>query len=433
MIDSGDFSMSFSRERGGFAVGDECYRKLFQGLQDMVFLTTPSGDLLEVNPMGIEGLGYSDKAEITEFPMVRHYANPEDRSRLAALLRERGSVKDFETRLVKKNRQEIDVWITAHARKDGTGRIVYYEKTVKDITDRKKLEGELREKNRLLEQYYLELRREKDQIQQQAGRLARAVAEADEAKRIIEEQHQKIVAELDMAAKLQRSLLPRRHPQRKGFRFATKYVPSNRIGGDFFDILEVGEGRLGVVIADVSGHGPAAALLTTMFKIYFEMYAQEIQSPNQVLAELNREFCRLITTGEYITGVYLVLDTNKGRVTYSKAGHPYPILYRKRSQSHEFLDTDGFFIGMFEEAEFENRETFLEKGDRLLLYTDGVIEARNPEGSCFETRYLQDILAEGNGLSCSGLMEEIYRRLSRFTGKDRFEDDLCMVLVSVEA
>lgn len=423
--------MSLLAETGDLAMTEQCYRKLFQALQDMVLMTTPSGDLLEINQIGIEALGYSDKGEIIRIPVAGHYADPGDRSRLMSLLRERGSVKDFETRLIQKNGREIYVWITANARKDDQGRVIYYEKIIKDVTRRKKLEDELLEKNRLLEKYYQDLKSERDRIEQQASRLVKAVAEVDEAKCIVEEQHRKITAELDMAAKLQRSLLPRRYPQREGLHFASKYVPSNRIGGDFFDIIELGNGDLGVVIADVSGHGPAAALLTTMFKIYFEMYAQELLSPSRVLAKLNREFCRLITTGEYITGFYFVLDTRKKRIVYSKAGHPYPILYRKKSKTHEFLDAEGFFIGMFEEAEFENREVSLGNGDRLLLYTDGVIEARNPEGGCFEMRNLENILAEGDSLSCDRLMEEIYGQLSRFTQKDRFEDDLCMVLLSV--
>lgn len=423
--------MSLLTKTGDLAITEECYRKLFQGLQDMVLMTTPSGDLLEINQIGIEALGYSGKAEITSIPVARHYANPDDRCRLMSLLRDKGSVKDFETRLIQKDGKEIYVWITANARKDGQGRVIYYEKMIKDVTSRKKLEDELLDKNRLLEKYYRELKEERDQIEKQAAKLVRAVAEVDEAKRIVEEQNRKIMAELDMAAKLQRSLLPRRYPQRKGFHFASKYVPSNRIGGDFFDIIELGNGDLGVVIADVSGHGPAAALLTTMFKMSFQMYAQELSSPSSVLAKLNREFCRLITTGEYITAFYFVLNTRKKRIVYSKAGHPYPILYRKKDKTHEFLDAEGFFIGMFDEADFENREISLGDGDRLLLYTDGVIEARNPAGRCFEMRYLENILAERSGLPCNRLIEEIYQQLSEFTEKDRFEDDLCMVLLSV--
>lgn len=425
--------MSLLTKAGDFDITDGCYRKLFQALQDMVLLTTPSGDLIEINKAGIETLGYSGKAEIMSIPMARHYANPNDRNRLMSLLKEKGSVKDFETRLIKKDGKEIYVWVTAHTRKDDQGRVIYHEKMIKDITSRKKLEGELREKNRLLEKYYLDLKKERDQFAEQAGMLVKAVAELDEAKRIVEEQNRKISVELDMAAKLQRSLLPKRYPQRKGFNFASKYVPSDRIGGDFLDIIELKNGDIGVVIADVSGHGPAAALLTTMFKMSFQMYAQEFSSPSSVLAKLNREFCRLITTGEYITAFYFILNTKEKKIIYSKAGHPYPILYRKNTKTRELLDAEGFFIGMFDEAVFENMEIFLDHGDRLLLYTDGVIEARNPAGGCFEMKHLGNILAERDDLPCDALIEEIYQQLSQFTQKDRFEDDLCMILLSVGA
>jgi sigma-B regulation protein RsbU (phosphoserine phosphatase) len=396
----------------------------------MVFMTTPSGDLLEINEIGVESLGYSGKGEITRIPVVRHYANPNDRARLIDLLKHKGFVKDFETRFVQKDGENLDVWITAHARKDDQGRVIYYEKIIRDITHRKRLEDELREKNRLLERYSGDLKKERDQFEEQATMLSKAVAEVDEARRTVEEQNRRILVDLDMAAKLQRSLLPRRYPSRKGFHFASKYLPSNRIGGDFFDVIELENGDVGVVIADVSGHGPAAALLTTMFKMSFQLYAQEHVSPSRVLATLNREFCRLITTGEYITAFYFILNARKRRILYAKAGHPYPMLYRKKSNTHELLDADGFFIGMFEEAVFEDVETVLDRGDRLLLYTDGVIEARNPQGTCFETGHLQRILAERADLPGEALIEEIYRTLSQFTQRDRFDDDLCMVLLS---
>jgi sigma-B regulation protein RsbU (phosphoserine phosphatase) len=274
---------------------------------------------------------------------------------------------------------------------------------------------------------------EREKIEEQANVLANTVAELNEAKRVVEEQHRMITVELDMAAKLQRSLLPRRFPEVKGLSFASKYLPSNRIGGDFFDIIELGDGNIGVVIADVSGHGPAAALLTTMFKISFQMYALEVRSPSGVLARLNREFCRLITTGEYITAFYGVLNPRERRMTYAKAGHPYPILFRNNTGKHELLDAEGFFIGMFEEALFEDVGTSLEPGDRLFLYTDGVIEARNGTGVCFEIGHLVSILAHQQGAPCDAVVEEILKQLSEFTRKERFDDDLCMVLLSVDA
>ncbi len=423
--------MSLLTKAGNLTITEEWCREFFLALQDMVLVTTPSGDLLEINQAAVEALGYSDKAEIAGFPLTNHYADPRDRSRLTALLRDRGSVKDYETRLVKKDGKEICVWITARARKDSTGRAICYEKIIKDVTHHKKRQDQLLEENRHFEKHYRDLKEERDQIEERADLLVKAIAEVDEAKQIIEEQNRKILAELEVAAKLQRSLLPKRYPHQKGFDFASKYVPSNRIGGDFFDIIELENGDIGVVIADVSGHGPAAALLTTMFKMSFQMYAREIVSPNQVLERLNREFCRLITTGEYITAFYFVLNTREGKLVYSKAGHPYPILYRRKTKTHDLLDAEGFFIGMFEEAIFENRETLLRSGDRLLLYTDGVIEARNPAGENFTRGHLEAILAEHEDLPCKAMIEMIYQKLWQFTRKDRFEDDLCMVFLSV--
>jgi len=144
------------------ATGDR-YKQLFEALQDMVLMTTPSGDLLEINQTGVETLGYSGKAQIVGIPMKRHYANPSDRRRLISLLDDKGSVKDFEIRFARKDGREIWVWITAHARKDDEGQVVYYKKIIKDVSSRKKLEDQLIEKNRLLERYSQEIRKERDQ------------------------------------------------------------------------------------------------------------------------------------------------------------------------------------------------------------------------------------------------------------------------------
>lgn len=426
-----DSSMPLPRKTRDIKITGARYRRFFQDLQDGLLMTTPSGDVLEINQAGLEALGYLEKSELLGSPVVRHYANPRDRCHLGALLEERGFIKDFETRLLKKDGTEIWVWITAHVRKDDRGRVLCHEKMIKDITNRKRLKDQLLEKNRLLERAYRDLKEEKDKIEVQAGMLVKAVAEGEEAKKSLEEQNRRIMVELDLAAKLQRGLLPKRYPRRRGVRFASKYIPSNRIGGDFFDTVELDNGGVGVVIADVSGHGPAAALLTTMFKISFQRYAREFLSPSRVLEQLNREFCRFITTGEYITAFYLVLNPGEKKIVYSKAGHPYPILYRKRSNTHELLDADGFFIGMFDEAVFEDRMVPLDSGDRLLLYTDGVIEARNAAGVCFDLKNLENILAEGNDLPCDTLIEAIYQQLADFTQKESFEDDLCMVLLSV--
>ena len=423
--------MSELAENRGLMLEPECYRELFDALSDMVIMTTHSGDLIEINRLGIASLGYRDKAEMLKIPVAQHYEDPADRDRLMSRLIDRKTVKDFETRLVQKDGTPIDVQITVHIRKSRQGGAVYYEKIIKDISSRKRLEKEIVERNRALETYIRELQKERDHIEAQADTLARAVAELNEAKRIVEEQNEKITAELDMAEKLQRSLLPRRYPQIAGFRFASKYLPSNRIGGDFFDIVELGNGEIGVVIADVSGHGPAAALLTTMFKTSFNMYAHDLSTPSEVLSKLNTEFCRLITTGEYITAFYFVLNPRKGKIVYAKAGHPYPILFRKATRTHERLDAEGFFIGMFDEAVFEDMEVSVRDGDKLLLYTDGIIEARNAAGTCFDLSHLECILADHDDLPCHALLEEIYAQLSQFTQRDRFEDDMCMVLVSV--
>ena len=207
----------------------------------------------------------------------------------------------------------------------------------------------------------------KDLMEEQAAKLAMALAEVDEKNDIIEGQNKKMVDELKMAGRLQKSLLPNIYENINGVSVSSKYIPSIHIGGDLYDVVDLGQGLSGFIIADVSGHGVAAALVSSMFKMSFHTLATNVASPKILFHMLNQDFNPILAE-DYITAFYLLADSSSNSISFANAGHPTPLLYKKKTAEIIELDTDGFFLGMFDDGVYEEKTiTGIENGDALLM------------------------------------------------------------------
>ncbi|HQJ07901.1 MAG TPA: SpoIIE family protein phosphatase, partial [Deltaproteobacteria bacterium] len=172
----------------------------------------------------------------------------------------------------------------------------------------------------------MEMAETKDLMEEQAARLAMALAEVDEKNDIIQGQNRKMINELKMAGRLQKSLLPDIYENMNGVSISSKYIPSIHIGGDLYDVINLGQGLTGFVIADVSGHGVAAALVSSMFKMSFNNLASNVASPKILFHMLNQELKQILTE-DYITSFYVLADAVGGSITFTNASHPAPLLY----------------------------------------------------------------------------------------------------------
>lgn len=280
-----------------------------------------------------------------------------------------------------------------------------------------------------MEQSMLEMAETKDLMEEQAAQLAIALAEVDEKNAIIEEQNQRMVHELEMAGELQKSLLPDIYQSFNGISFASKYISSIQIGGDLYDVVDQGPGLTGFLIADVSGHGVAAALVASMFKMSFHTHAANVASPKILFHMLNEEI-KPILAEDYITAFYLIVDRDRNTITYSNAGHPYPLLYRRATGAVIELDTNGFFIGMFDDGDYEEKTISIEEGDALLLYTDCIIETENENSEQFGRPRLIElftsIMADKHG---QDVIDTLERELRAFSATESLNDDFtCLIL-----
>ncbi len=281
-----------------------------------------------------------------------------------------------------------------------------------------------------MEQVLMETAETRDLMEEQAARLAMALADVDEKNDIIQGQNKRMVDELKMAGKLQKSLLPNIYENIGGVSVSCKYIPSIHIGGDLYDVVDLGQGLSGFIIADVSGHGVAAALVSSMFKMSFHTLAANVASPKILFHMLNQEFNPILSE-DYITAFYLLSDSVSNSISFSNAGHPTPLLYKKRTREVIDLDTDGFFLGMFDDGAYEEKTiTNIERGDALLLYTDCLLETENKDSDPFGLTRLKTLFAkaieESHGQDVIDLIEA---QIRVYNARESFDDDFTVMLL----
>jgi serine phosphatase RsbU (regulator of sigma subunit)/CheY-like chemotaxis protein len=237
--------------------------------------------------------------------------------------------------------------------------------------------------------------------------------------------------ERTVASTLQQSFIPRTRIEPPGFEIGQLYEPASaaaQIGGDYYDFIELPDGRLGVVMGDVCGKGVTAAVFTAMAKYMLRAYAIEDPSPASVITRLNRSlYSHMSEDCMFITMVYGVLDTRTGLFTYVNAAHPYPLIYHPDREEIVELPTTGGMVGAMPAMEFQEGQSRLEPGSVLLLYTDGVTEARTGS-EMLETQGVQAVLRRATDASANRICELVYRRAVEFSG-GRLKDDAAIVAI----
>ena len=256
--------------------------------------------------------------------------------------------------------------------------------------------------------------------------LKKQAAKLEKAKKLLEERNQSITEELALASELQKSLLPRETPTDLPLTIAHRYLPFLSVGGDYYDYLTLSPNKVGIIIADASGHGVASAFLTAMMKSSFSHLAAKTQSPAKLLSKMNEEFCRTIRTDHYITAFYIIIDTEKMECVFSNAGHPKQILIHESGEA-DLISTAGFFLGTFESTVYEEKRLKLKPGDRLLLYTDGLLETADANMKPFGREQLLDIIRTHNNQDIEMLCNEVITRLLEFMGGESFQDDITIL------
>jgi phosphoserine phosphatase RsbU/P len=240
-----------------------------------------------------------------------------------------------------------------------------------------------------------------------------------------------IQREMDKAREIQLSILPFQIPSIQHLDIAARYIPMTSVAGDFYDFIVIDQKRIGILVADVSGHGMPAALISSMLKIALAGQTASASDPARVLDGLNQALCGKFE-GHFVTAIYIVIDTEKRSLTYAGAGHP-PLVVRDHSAgvAGEFTE-NGLFLGYFPDATYTALELPFKEGDWVILYTDGVLETTSPSDEQFGIGRLKHYLQTNHELQADQFVDRFLDELSIYSGSASGrepEDDITFLAI----
>ena len=234
--------------------------------------------------------------------------------------------------------------------------------------------------------------------------------------------------ELERAREIQQALMPKEIPQIPGFDIAGAWEPARVVGGDYFDVIRLGEGKLGICIADVVGKSVSAALLMANVQATVRAFASEAASPAWLCSRVNSVLCNNIASGKFVTLFYGVLDAEHRTLAYTNAGHLRPILVA--GSGSQQLDNGGALLGVFPEWKYEDSIAQLAPGDRLLLFTDGITEAAKPDGDEFGEQRLIEMASRPEHRSAAALKDYLLTEVKDFCNS-QLADDVTLIVIAV--
>jgi phosphoserine phosphatase RsbU/P len=240
------------------------------------------------------------------------------------------------------------------------------------------------------------------------------------------------IRDLEFAKTIQRSLLPETLPEIPGVHLDVLYNPRDLVGGDFYDVREEKEGVYSFMLADVRGHGVSASLYTMWLKSFEDSLGALRRYPQTFMSRLNEEMSKHVIDESFATGIYGVLDMNKGRFAYCNAGHPAPLHWHAATDEISELASHGMPLGVMEDEEYESSSVDLAPGDMLLLYTDGATEVHNREGKMLMPAGLMAMVASEMGNGTDDQLSRIYERVVDYCGDVTLDDDISLLSLQIE-
>lgn len=236
--------------------------------------------------------------------------------------------------------------------------------------------------------------------------------------------------EVEQIQQIQESLLPQHAPVIEGLEFATHYLPSSEASGDYFDFLDVSRHHVGILVADVSGHGAASAVVMAITRVLAQAHLNQLLSPGGALSVLNGLMAKFVPGDQFVTAVYAIYNQRSHTVAYATAGHPPPILWRHQSKSIEILPVRPRFpLRLFPQVEYDTLECQLNAGDALLLYTDGLTELQDDTGEMVGEELIGEWMASSPNHSASGILWHLLDKSSQFTKGVPPKDDFTLVII----
>ena len=410
---------SIARHQERLALIDEKnnYYSLFDHLVEGIFRTTVAGHYLLANVALARIYGYDSPVELMasiKDIAERLYVGHGRREEFVRLMQENDTLSGFESMIYRKDGTII--WISENCRavRDAQGKLLYYEGSVEDISERKRTEEQIR----------------------------RATSELSRSREELRTKNAMMQENLRTAREIQLTMLPQQYPsfppgvssEQSAFQFVHRYEPAESVSGDFFSITAISDTEVGVFICDVAGHGVRAALVTAMIRALSEELKPLARDPGDFMRKLNSDLCSILkNTGSPMltTGFYAVADCRTGRMRFANAGHPKPLLIRRSlGRVEPLVNASGRSqpaLGLFEDPPYSATEVTIAPGDFLMLFTDGLYEVQGQHEELYSQERLtldvNNLLHHPPGI----LFDELLQVIRAFAVNRAFDDDVCLV------
>lgn len=246
----------------------------------------------------------------------------------------------------------------------------------------------------------------------------------------LKEANELMMNELKMAQRIQEAIIPKEMKITDKMNLSGMYVPMDNLGGDYYDVFKITDKKIGVVIADVCGHGVPAALITTMTKMSFFSNSKKGKSSREVVDLVNRELFEVIGNLEYLTAFYGIIDIDSGYFEYTNAGHNDILIIRKSGKIKK-LAANSPIIGFVQEVDYKTDAVKIKSGDRIVLYTDGIIEMRNKNRDLFGMERFKNVLESINSLDANESVKIITDEVHNFRQDEKADDDMTLLLIDI--
>jgi sigma-B regulation protein RsbU (phosphoserine phosphatase) len=400
-------SMARQQEKRALIEEKENYYGLFDHLVEGIFRTTVNGHYLLANIALSRIYGYDSPVELMasiKDIAGRLYVEHGRREEFVRLMQENDTLSGFESKIYRKDGTII--WIAENCRavRDAQGKLLYYEGTVEDISERKHAEEQIRRATAELSRSREELRT-KNALMQESLRTAREI-------------------QLTMLPQQYPNFPPQAAPEQSAFQFVHRYEPAESVSGDFFSVTQISDTEVGVFICDV----------TAMIRALSEELKPLARDPGQFLRKLNFDLCAILkNTGSPMltTAFYAVADCRTGALRFANAGHPKPLVIRRYVDRIEpLVNASGRgqpALGLFEDPPYQTSETTLSPGDFLMLFTDGLYEVQGQNEELYSQERLtldvKNLLHHPSGI----LFDELLQVIRTFALNGEFDDDVCLV------
>lgn len=244
------------------------------------------------------------------------------------------------------------------------------------------------------------------------------------------EAHSAMEEDLLIARKIQAAMVPQRLPAIEGLEMASLYLPSGAVGGDLFDVIQITEDVLVLVVFDVAGHGVSAALISAMAKVSFSNHIRSVTSPRTVMERVNAEMIQNISADYYLTALVAYLDMHDNKLTYCNAGHAYPILFKRKERTLVPLCSTGLFVGVSDKGCYEEKSVYCNPGDWLFLFTDGIYRMFKAENELLSRKLLEkEFLKQTADGSPQSFVAGLQKRHDRRNPDNDADDDVTAVVL----